>query len=124
MRRDAQYCRVRQPSAKQLKTEHEERQEKTKKRDVNPANIIGGKSIGRTMFLTFCAGVRFDEGAGALVDEEWVIAGRCDRANAQKRLRQLFNDKSIIVTETNVESDYYSVPFDDFITMALNRNND
>ena len=99
----------------------EERQEKTKKRDVNPANIIGGKSIGRTMFLTFCAGVRFDEGVGELIEEEWVIAGRCDRANAQKRLRQLFNDKSIIVTETNVESDYYSVPFDDFISLALLR---
>ena len=97
---------------------------KTRKRDADPAIIIGGKSIGRTMFLTFCAGVRFDEGAGKLIDEEWVIAGRCDRANAQKRLRQLFNDKSIIVTETNVESDYYSVPFDDFITMALNRKND
>lgn len=108
-------------AAERRTTEHEERQEKTKKRDVNPANIIGGKSIGRTMFLTFCAGVRFDEGAGELIDEEWVIAGRCDRANAQKRLRQLFNDKSIIVTETSVESDYYSVPFDDFISMALNR---
>lgn len=91
---------------------------------MNPANIIGGKSIGRTMFLTFCTGVRFDEGSGELANDEWVIAGRCDRANAQKRLRRLFDDKSIVVTETNVESDYYSVPFDDFITMALNRKND
>ena len=91
---------------------------------MNPANIIGGKSIGRTMFLTFCTGVRFDEGSGELVNEEWVIAGRCDRANAQNRLRQLFSDKSIIITETNVESDYYSVPFDDFIKMALDRKKD
>ena len=105
-------------------TGHEERQEKTKKRDVNPANIIGGKSIGRTMFLTYCTGVRYDEGSGELVDDEWVIAGRCDRANAQKRLRQLFCDNSIVVTETEQVSDYYSVPFDDFITMALNRKND
>lgn len=71
--------------------------------------------------MTFCAGVRFDEGVSELIEEDWVIAGRCDRANAQKRLRQLFNDKSIIVTETNVESDYYSVPFDDFISLALLR---
>lgn len=91
---------------------------------MNPANIIGGKSIGRTMFLTFCTGVRFDERSGELVSGEWVIAGRCDRANAQNRLRQLFSDKSIIVTETNVESDYYSVPFDDFIKMAVDRKKD
>lgn len=105
-------------------TGHEERQEKTKKRDVNPANIIGGKSIGRTMFLTFCTGVRFDERSGELSLDEWVIAGRCDRANAQKRLRQLFGDNSIVVTETEQVSDYYSVPFDEFITMALNRKRD
>ena len=76
------------------------------------------------MFLTFCTGVRFDERSGELSSDEWVIAGRCDRANAQKRLRQLFGDNSIIVTETNIESDYYSVPFDDFIAMALKRKND
>ena len=76
------------------------------------------------MFLTFCTGVRYDEGSGELVNDEWVIAGRCDRANAQNRLRQLFGDKSIIVTETYKASDYYSVPFDEFINMALNRKND
>lgn len=76
------------------------------------------------MFLTFCTGVRYDEGSSELVDDEWVIAGRCDRANAQNRLRQLFGDKSIIVTETYQVSDYYSVPFDEFISMALNRKND
>ena len=88
---------------------------------MNPANIIGGKSIGRPMFLTFCTGLRFDDRSGELVNDEWVIAGRCDRANAQKRLRRLFGDTSIIVTETNAESDYYSVPFDDFINLALQR---
>jgi hypothetical protein len=76
------------------------------------------------MFLTFCTGVRFDERSGELENEEWIIAGRCDRANAQNRLRKLFGDKSIIVTEIEQVSDYYSVPFDDFITMALNRKND
>ena len=73
------------------------------------------------MFLTFCTGLRFDDRSGELVNDDWVIAGRCDRANAQKRLRRLFGDNSIIVTETNVESDYYSVPFDDFINLALQR---
>lgn len=112
-------------SAKQPRRRtREERQEKTKKRDVNPANIIGGKSIGRTMFLTYCTGVRYEEESGELVDDEWVIAGRCDRANAQNRLRQLFSDSSIIVTETYQVSDYYSVPFDEFISMALSRKND
>lgn len=76
------------------------------------------------MFLTFCTGVRYDDGSGELVDDEWVIAGRCDRANAQNRLRQLFGDKSIIVTDVYQVSDYYSVPFDEFITMALNRKNE
>lgn len=116
--------RVRIRLLNKSETGHEERQEKTKKRDVNPANIIGGKSIGRTMFLTFCTGVRFDERSGGLSLDEWVIAGRCDRANAQKRLRQLFGDNSIVVTETEQVSDYYSVPFDEFITMALNRKHD
>lgn len=71
------------------------------------------------MFLTFCNGVRFDDESGKIVPDDWVIAGKRDRKSAQTLLQRFFGDKSIIVEDCRSESDYYQVPFDEFISLAL-----
>lgn len=88
---------------------------------LDTARIIGGKAVGRTMYLTFCTGVRFDDDASRIVNDEWIIAGKRDRKSAQAPLQRHFGDKSIIVEGCRSESDYYQVPFDDFISLAINR---
>lgn len=75
------------------------------------------------MFLTFCEGVRFDEDEGRIVHDDWIIAGKRDRKSAQALLQRQFSDKSIIVEACRSESDYYHVPFDDFISLALASKN-
>lgn len=91
---------------------------------IDPAQVIGGAAIGRTLTITKATGVRFDNDKQELVSETWYIARKRDRKNCEHYLRTHLADKSIIVTDAEQITDYYSIPFDEFIAAAVNHKED
>lgn len=91
---------------------------------IDPAQVMGGAAIGRTLTITEATGVRFDNDKQELVNETWYIARKRDRKSCEQYLRTHLADKSIIVTEAKRLTDYYSIPFDEFIAAAMNRKDE
>lgn len=91
---------------------------------IDPAQVMGGAAIGRTLTITKATGVRFDNDKQELVNETWYIARKRDRKSCEHYLRTHLADKSIIVTESEQLTDYYSLPFDEFIAAAMNRKDE
>lgn len=88
---------------------------------IDPAQVMGGAAIGRTLTITKATGIRFDTETQELANETWYIARKRDRKSCEHYLRTHLADRSIIVTEAEQLTDYYSIPFDEFIAAAMNR---
>lgn len=80
------------------------------------AQIDYRKRIGRTIALSRCSGQMVRDGEFFDVCEE--LPGRFTPERATRKLRRELNDESITINHVEIESHYYSMTLEEFMTHA------
>lgn len=80
------------------------------------AQIDYRKRIGRTIALSRCSGQMVCDGEFFDVYEE--LPGRFTPERATRKLRRELNDESITINHVEIESHYYSMTLEEFMTHA------
>lgn len=83
---------------------------------MEQAQIDYRKRIGRTIALSRCSGQMLKDGEFFDVCEE--LPGRFTPERATRKLRRELNDESITINHVEIESHYYSMTLEDFMTHA------
>lgn len=83
---------------------------------MEQAQIDYRKRIGRTIALSRCSGQMLKDGEFFDVYEE--LPGRFTPERATRKLRRELNDESITINHVEIETHYYSMPIEDFMTHA------
>lgn len=80
------------------------------------AQIDYRQRIGRTIALSRCSGQMVHDGEFFDVCEE--LPGRYTPERATRKLRRELGDESITINHVEIESHYYSMKLEDFMTNA------
>ena len=80
------------------------------------AQIDYRKRIGRTIALSRCSGQKVHDGEFFDVYEE--LPWRFTPERATRKLRRELNDESITINHVEIESHYYSMTLEEFMTHA------